>query len=140
MKKTKTICLMLIFVLSIGCKNTADLCPKNFPLTKWVCAEYDVFFTVYSENSDNGCNGKIEINGEICEFVLYFAIDDVYSARLVSNSPKKLTLFGGDCKYYEDKCEIKILTVEATKFDFLKNKKLIFVKEKLTDYELSSAT
>jgi hypothetical protein len=117
--------ILLLLTCMIACAPHYSNRPMEFPNTKWVCSNPDIWFEV---DKDGQSLGEVKVNDNIIKMNVQFGQANAvyfFSGDGTPSSPNKL-IFDGDGTFSKDKMVIK---VDSDKLFNNKYKKLIFNKE-----------
>lgn len=126
MKKILKLFPILFILFSVnGCRGYATDRPINFPNTKWVSSNPDIYFQV---DADSQAKGEIKINGDIIKIELLFGQATsvrFYIGENTPSSPLKPVL-DVEGTFSKNKMIVKVL---EDKLFNNKHKELVFNKE-----------
>ena len=133
------ICAMFILLFSTGCVVHEGRRPIDFPNTRWVSQEPDMFFEVHNRGSVS--YAQIIVNEEIIELMVDFAESgssvlvrdlsgfDPDTGRMFPGlSTADVTIFIGLCRFSPDRV---VITITQNPIGFLDDsiEKIIFYRE-----------
>jgi len=117
--------ILLLLTCMIGCSKYYANRPMEFPNTKWVCSNPDIWFQV---DKDGQSAGEVKVNDSIIKMTVHFGQAKgvgFFSGDNTPSSPLE-SLFRGDGTFSKDKMVIK---VGSDNLFNNKYKKLVFNKE-----------
>jgi hypothetical protein len=118
--------VLLLLTCMIGCAPHYSNCPMDFPNTKWVCSNPDIWFQV---DNNKQCLGEININGKITKIeVMYKQVTTDISIFPLDSTPSSPVdpVLKGEGTFSKDKMVIKL---SDDKIFNNKYKELVFNKE-----------
>lgn len=119
--------------MNCGCDRYDGQRPCDYPNTKWICKQPDIFFKV---DKNIKLLGEIKVNGEVKPVIVRFDYGNGISV-FPYNSPKDETFIDMKHRYLEGSCSFNknylIVKINDDALFNNKYKELTFKRENLTD-------
>lgn len=141
MRKTFFIIVLSILICCTGCilKNPYHgKRPSDYPNTKWVSKNPDIYFTVAKETIPNEPDmlGEIKVNNEVIPVQISFNTNNSISVLYYyeDDDHEYTEVFVGKCKFEKKKCIVTdlFITDSAKKYFSDDISKIIFEREELS--------
>lgn len=141
MKKIYLITIISVLLCCSGCiiKNPYyGKRPLDYPNTKWVSDDPDIYFTVAEESIQNKPRmlGEIKANNETIPIQVSFNTNNSISVLYYyeSGENKYTEVFAGKCKFEKEKCVVTDLVVNENANAYFSDniKEIVFSREDLS--------